>query len=82
MNFTDEQIINSALISLKHLRIMYTYFTEEASNDEVFNEGKRLLDEVTTMQRDLYNLMVEENWMKPQAQTASAVEKALKQLKK
>ena len=30
MNFTEKEIVNCALISLKHLRIMAAYATEEA----------------------------------------------------
>ena len=81
MNFTDEQIINCALISLKHLRIMYAYLTEEAGTPELFEVVNELMEEVTQMQRETYDLMVEEGWMTPQAQTTSNIEKAYQQLK-
>ena len=81
MNFTDEQIINCALVSLKHLRIMYAYFAEEAGTPECFQTANELFEEVTQMQRNTYDLMIEQNWMSVQAQTASAIEKSHKQLK-
>ena len=81
MNFTDEQIINFALVSLKHLRIMYAYFAEEAGTPECFQTANELFEEVTQMQRNTYDLMIEQNWMSVQAQTASAIEKSHKQLK-
>ena len=82
MNFTDEQIINCTLLSLKHLRIMYTYLTEEAGTSELFDIVNELMQEVTQLQRNTYDLMVEEGWMTPQAQTSANIDKAYKQLKK
>lgn len=81
MNFTDEQIINCALISLKHLRIMYAYFSEEAGTPELFDTANELFEEVTQMQRSTYDLMIEQGWMSVQAQTSSSIEKSVKQLK-
>lgn len=81
MNYTDEQIINSSLISLKHLRIMYTYLCEEAGTPELFEVVDGLMQEITQMQRNTYDLMVEQGWMTPQAQTPANIEKAYKQLK-
>ena len=46
MQFTDEQIINCALVSLKHLRVMYTYFTEEAGTPELFTKADQLFNEI------------------------------------
>ena len=80
MNFTDEQIINCTLLSLKHLRILYTYLTEEAGTPELFDVVDELMQEVTQLQRNTYDLMVEEGWMTPQAQTTTNIDKAYKQL--
>lgn len=81
MNFTDEQIMNCTLMSLKHLRIMYTYLTEEAGTPEFFEIADKCMQEITTLQRNTYDCMVEEGWMTPQAQTTSNIDKAYKQLK-
>ena len=81
MNFTDEQIMNCTLISLKHLRIMYTYLTEEAGTPEFFEIADECMQEITTLQRNTYDLMVEQGWMTPQAQTSSNIEKTYTQLK-
>ena len=81
MKFNDEQIINRALVSLKHLRMMYAYFAEEAGTPECFQTANELFEEVTQMQRNTYDLMIEQGWMTVQAQTASAIEKSHKQLK-
>lgn len=81
MTFTDEQIINCTLVSLKHLRIMYAYFAEEAGTPQLFETANELFEEVTQMQRSTYNLMIEQGWMSVQAQTTAAIEKSVKQLK-
>ena len=54
MNFTDEQIMNCTLMSLKHLRIMYTYLTEEAGTPEFFEVADECMQEITTLQRNTY----------------------------
>lgn len=81
MKFNDEQIINCALVSLKHLRIMYTYFAEEAGTPELFETANELFEEVTQMQRATYDLMIEQGWMSVQAQSADAIKKSGQQLK-
>lgn len=81
MTFTDEQIINCTLISLKHLRIMYAYFAEEAGTPQLFETANELFEEVTQMQRSTYDLMIEQGWMNVQGQTASTIGKSAKQLK-
>lgn len=81
MNFTDEQIVNCTLMSLKHLRIMYTYLTEEAGTPEFFEIADECMQEITTLQRNTYELMVEEGWMTPQAESTSNIDKTYKQLK-
>lgn len=81
MKFTDEQIINCTLVTLKHLRIMYAYFAEEAGTPELFETANELFEDVTQMQRSTYDLMIEQGWMSVQAQTASTIEKSAQQLK-
>ncbi len=82
MNFTDEQIINCALISFKHLRIMAAYFAEEAGTPELFEQANQLFEELTRIQRSLYDKMIEENWMSVSAQTKSSIDKTAKNLRK
>ena len=81
MKFTDEQIINCALISLKHLRIMYTYFTEEAGTPELFTKADELLNEVTQMQRATYDLMIEQGFMSVTKEQTEKIKTSYNQLK-
>ena len=74
--YTDEQIVNNLLISLKHLKSLYNTFTQEAGTPELYKEVNKLYEEISTMQRATYDLMVKEGWMQVEAQTASAIKKA------
>lgn len=80
MNYTDKEIINSALVSLKHLRIMYTYFCEEAGTSELFTTANDLFEEVTQIQRSTYDLMIEQNFMKVKPESSNNIETAYTQL--
>lgn len=82
MTMTDEQIINCALISLKHYRIMLAYFSEEAGTPELFNDANELFEDATQMQRACYEKMIDEGWMSVTAQTDSEIQKAYQKMKK
>lgn len=81
MKFTDEQIINCALVSLKHLRIMYTYFTEEAGTPELFTKADQLMSEITQMQRATYDLMIDQGFMTVTPESSDKIQTAYNQLK-
>ena len=81
MKFNDEQMINSTLLSLKYLRIMYTYFTEEAGTPELFSKANQLLSEVTEMQRATYDLMVEKGFINVTFETSNKIQTTYGQLK-
>lgn len=81
MKFNDEQMINSTLLSLKYLRIMYTYFTEEAGTPELFSKANQLLSEVTEMQRATYDLMVEKGFINVTFETSNKIQTTYDQLK-
>lgn len=82
MNFTDQEIVNCALLSLKHLRIMAAYATEEAGTEELFKKENELFKALSSLQRSAYDFMVKEGWTKVTAQNAQAIEKCAKQLRK
>lgn len=76
MNFKEDEIINCTLLSLKHLRTMYLYFSEEAGTDELFQDAHTLFDEVTQMQRATYDLMIEKGFMSIKAQKDKEIQTA------
>lgn len=81
MNFKDDQIMNSTLISLKHLRVMYNYFTEEAGTPELFSNAYELFEEITQMMRATYDLMIEQGFMSVTPQSSQNIDKAYNQVK-
>ena len=81
MQFTDEQIINCALVSLKHLRVMYTYFTEEAGTPELFTKADQLFNEITQMQRATYDLMIDQGFMTVTPESSDKIQTTYDQLK-
>ena len=82
MSMTDQEIVNCALITLKHLRIMAAYATEEAGTEELYQKENAIFEKLSSMQREAYDFMVNEGWTKVTAQSSQAIEKSAKQLRK
>ena len=80
--YDDQEIINNLLISLKHMKALLNTFTQEAGTPELYSEISTMYDTVSTMQREVYDFMVEENWMQVESQTQSKIDKSYKQLSK
>lgn len=74
----EQDILQNLLISLKHLKSFFNTFSQEASNDDVLEKVDTAYDEISTLQRNCYDLMVELGYMKIQYQTQSAIEKEYK----
>lgn len=74
----EQDILQNLLISLKHLKSFFNTFSQEASSDRVLEVVDTAYDEISTLQRNCYDLMVELNYMKVQYQTQSAIEKEYK----
>lgn len=74
--YNDEQIVNNLLISLKHLKSFYNTFSQECGTNELYKEVNKIYQEISTMQRQTYDLLINENWMQIEAQTATKIEKA------
>lgn len=74
--YSDEHIVNNLLISLKHLKALYNTFAQECGTSELYKEVNKIYQEVSTMQRQTYDLLINENWMQIEAQAATKIEKA------
>lgn len=75
-NYTEKDITTNLLCSLKHLKALYSYFAQEASCTPLFDVISELYDEITQLQRNTYDIMIEENWYSVQAQTTDKIKKA------
>ncbi len=78
----DQDIINSMLISLKHLKALYNTFSQEAGTEALYEQANSIYEEISSLQRETYDFMVDQNWMQIEAQTASKIDKSAKKLKK
>lgn len=79
--FSEKEIVNCALISLKHLRLLLNNFAQEAGTPPLFTTAQQLYDEISQLQRETYDFMVQEKWLNVTAQTPSSIEKSAKQLR-
>lgn len=72
---SEQEIIQNLLINLKHLKTFLATFSQEAGSKQLEEAVDTAYDEITTLQRNCFDLMVDEKWMKVQYQTQAAVDK-------
>lgn len=75
-NYSEKDIATNLLITLKHLKSEYNTFTQEASNETLYNEIDKVYECVSTQQRNVYEMMKQQGWYKMTADTAQNIEKA------
>lgn len=78
--YDDKAIATNLLINLKHMKSLFNTFTQESSNESLYSEIDALYDEVSTMQRNLFELMSKQGWYKMQAEEKTKVSKAYTKL--
>ena len=61
-NFNDKDYMNSILSCLKEMCKNYTVALTEASNEKLYNEYKKIFDEYSKLQREVYELMFRNGW--------------------
>ena len=79
--FPEKEIVNCALISLKHMRLLCNNFAQEAGTNELFMIANELYEEIGNMQRETYQFMLDESWLTVSPQTASAIQKSASNLR-
>jgi spore coat protein CotF len=60
----DRDFVNDILATEKYLTDGLNTFTREASNQQLYDEVSRVLQETHRAGRDLFNLMFEKGWYK------------------
>lgn len=78
----DQDVINSMLISLKHLKALFNTFSQEAGTCELYEKVDSIYQTISELQRETYDFMVEQNWMQVEAQESTKIDKAAKKLQK
>ena len=59
-SYGDKDIATNLLVTLKHMKAELNTFTQEASNDELFTKIDEVYTCVSTLQRDVFNMMTPE----------------------
>ena len=63
-SYGDKDIATNLLVTLKHMKAELNTFTQEASNDELFTKIDEVYTCVSTLQRDVFNMMTAQGWYK------------------
>lgn len=75
-SYCEKDIATNLLVTLKHMKAEYNTFTQEASNEELYNEIKELYDCISTQQRNVYEMMSAQGWYKMSADSDKNISKA------
>lgn len=75
-NYKEKEISTNLLISLKHLKAEFNTFTQEAGSDALYDSIMDLYTSVSTMQRDVFNMMCNQNWYIMKTDTPANISKA------
>ena len=61
-NINDKDYMNSLLGTLKEMVKNYSVVLTEASNEHLYNEYKKMFDEYSSLQREVYEEMFRKGW--------------------
>ncbi|MEF9921221.1 MAG: spore coat protein [Erysipelotrichaceae bacterium] len=79
-SYSEKDIMSELLTSLKHLKSEYNLLTQEASNPDLYEEVTKLYNEISCMQRTVFNLMSDKGWYKMKPDTATKINQAYNKL--
>lgn len=74
--YGDKDIATNLLVTLKHMKAEVNTFSQEASNEELYQIVDQVYDCVSTLQREVYEMMCAQGWYKMTADSASSISKA------
>lgn len=75
-SYSDKDISTNLLVTLKHMKAEFNTFSQEASNEELYKEVDELYQMISTLQRDVFEMMCGQSWYKMNADTAANISKA------
>jgi spore coat protein CotF len=75
----DRDFVNDILATEKYLTDGLNTFTREASNQQLYDEVSRVLQETHRAGRDLFNLMFEKGWYKLTAASQQEIQQSTQQ---
>lgn len=81
-NYSDKDIATNLLISLKHMKSEFNTFSQEASNEDLYQAIFEVYTCVSTLQREVFDMMCAQSWYKMTPDTASSISKAYTKFEK
>ncbi len=75
-NYGDKEITTNLLVTLKHMKSEFNIFTQEASNQELYEIIDGIYQCISTIQRDVYDMMSAQGWYQLRADTKQNIKKA------
>ncbi len=80
--YGDKEIATNLLVTLKHMKSEINIFTQEASNQELYQIVDQVYDCISTLQRDVFDMMCVQGWYELTADTKENIAKAYRKLSK
>ena len=74
--YTEKDIATNLLVTLKHMKSEYNTFTQEASNDTLYDEISTVYECISQLQRDVFNMMSAQGWYKMTSDSSKNISKA------
>jgi len=78
--YGDKEISTNLLVTLKHMKSEVNIFTQEASNEELFQTVDEVYRCVSKLQREVFDMMCAQGWYKMNADTKENIAKAYTKL--
>lgn len=75
-SYEDKDIATNLLVTLKHMKSEMNLFTQEASNETLFKNVNEVYTCVSTLQREVFEMMCAQGWYKMTPDTATSISKA------
>ena len=60
--YADKEIATNLLVTLKHMKSELNLFTQEASNEELFQEINQVYNQISDLQREVFQMMCAQGW--------------------
>lgn len=74
--YTEKDIATNLLVSLKHMKALVNIFSQEASNGPLFQTVDEVYQSISSIQRDVYDMMSAQGWYKMSADSKENINKA------
>lgn len=80
--YADKEIATNLLVTLKHMKSELNIFTQEASNEELFQEIDQAYNQISTLQREVFEMMCAQGWYQMKSDSKDSISKAYKKFSK